>query len=220
VSTTHGGFRQHWREVIATFLKIGALSYGGAASMGIMQMEVQDKCAWISKEQFIEGLALVNTLPGPTGIQLGTFLGYARAGWWGGVLAGLCFILPAFCILLSLTLIYHRYGALPHMRHLFYGLSPVFVGIFTMSVCRLGQVAIRDIEQVLLAVAGALAVGLTPLGIVPTCSWPAASESRCTAHGWGASFRLWRSWCFPVPISGEASGSRSLPSPAPISTAP
>jgi chromate transporter len=67
-----------------------------------------------------------------------------------------------------LTLIYHRYGALPHMRHLFYGLSPVVVGIFTMSVYRLGQVAIRDVKQVLLAVAGALAVGLTPLGIVPT----------------------------------------------------
>ena len=168
MSTTHGGFRQHWREVIATFLKIGALSYGGAASMGIMQMEVQEKRSWISKEQFIEGLALVNTLPGPGGIQLGIFLGYTRAGWWGGVLAGLCFILPAFCILLSLTLIYHHYGALPHMRHLFYGLSPVVVGMFTMSVYRLGRVAVRDMKQVLLAVAGALAVGLTPLGIVPT----------------------------------------------------
>jgi chromate transporter len=168
VSTTHGGFRQHWREVIATFLKIGALSYGGAASMGIMQMEVQEKRAWISKEQFIEGLALVNTLPGPGGIQLGIFLGYTRAGWWGGVLAGLCFILPAFCILLSLTLIYHHYGALPHMRHLFYGLSPVVVGMFTMSVYRLGLFAVRDMKQVLLAVAGALAVSLTPIGIVPT----------------------------------------------------
>ena len=105
------------------------------------------------KEQFIEGLALVNTLPGPAGIQLGIFLGYTRAGWWGGVLAGLCFILPAFCILLSLTLIYHHYGALPRIRQLFYGLSPVVVGIFAMSVYRLGRAAVRDMKQVLLAVA-------------------------------------------------------------------
>jgi hypothetical protein len=125
VSTTHGAFRQHWQEVIGTFLKIGALTYGGAASVGIMQTEVQEKRGWIPKEQYIEGLALVNTLPGPSGIQLGIFLGYTRAGWWGGVLAGLCFILPAFCILLSLTLIYHHYGVLPRTRHLFYGLSPV-----------------------------------------------------------------------------------------------
>jgi chromate transporter len=168
VSTAHGGFRQHWREVVGTFLKIGALSYGGAASMGIMQTEVQGKRAWLPKEQFVEGLALVNTLPGPGGIQLGIFLGYTRAGWWGGVLAGLCFIFPAFCILLSLTLIYDHYGALPHIRHLFYGLSPVVVGIFAMSVYRLGRAAVRDGKQVLLAVAAALAVGLTPVGIVPT----------------------------------------------------
>jgi chromate transporter len=113
VSTAQGSFRQHWREVIGTFLKIGALSYGGAASIGIMQTEVLEKRAWIPKEQFIEGMALVNSLPGPGGIQLGIFLGFTRAGWWAGVLAGLCFILPAFCILLALTLIYHHYGALP-----------------------------------------------------------------------------------------------------------
>jgi chromate transporter len=160
--------RQHWREVIGTFLKIGALSYGGAASVGLMQAEVQEKRAWLPKEQFLEGMALVNTLPGPGGVQLGIFLGHTRAGWWGGVLAGLGFILPAFCILLSLTLIYEHYGALPRIRHLFYGLSPVVVGVFAMSVVRLGRAAVRDGTQALLAVAAALALGLTPLGIVPT----------------------------------------------------
>lgn len=168
MSTTHAGFRQYWPEVIGTFLKIGALSYGGPASMGIMQTEVQEKRAWLPTRQFIEGLALVNTLPGPHGVQLGIFLGYTRAGWWGGVLAGLCFILPAFCILLSLTLVYQSYGTLPRMRHLFYGLSPVVVGIFAMSVYRLGRSTVRDANQVMLAIAAALAVGLTPLGIVPT----------------------------------------------------
>jgi chromate transporter len=168
VSTIHAGFRQHLREVTCTFLKLGALSYGGPATMGIMQTEVQEKRAWMSKERFLEGLALVNTLPGPGGTQLAIFLGYTRAGWWGGVLAGLGFILPAFCIMLSLASIYHHYGALPRVRHLFYGLSPVVVAMFAMSVYRLGRSAVRDGKQVLLAIAGALAVGLTPLGIVPT----------------------------------------------------
>jgi chromate transporter len=186
VSIAHGGFREHWREVIGTFLKIGALSYGGAASMGVMQTEVQEKRAWIPKEQFIEGLALVNTLPGPGGIQLGIFLGYTRAGWWGGVLAGLCFILRAFCIMLSLTLIYHHYGALPQIRHLFYGLSPVVVGMFAMSLYRLGRSAVRDGTQVLLAVASAMAVGLTPLGIVPTLLLAgAAGVALYGSRAWG-----------------------------------
>ena len=103
VRTTSGRLRQHWREVSGIFLKVGALNYGGA-SVGIIQTEVQEKRAWVSKEQFLEGLALVNTLPGPSGIQIGIFLGYSRAGWWGGLLAGLCFLVPGFCILLALTL--------------------------------------------------------------------------------------------------------------------
>jgi len=167
VRTTPGRVRQHWWEVFGTFLKVGALNYGGA-SVGIIQTEVQDKRGWVSKAQFLEGLALVNTLPGPSGIQIGIFVGYARAGWWGGVLAGLGFILPGFAMLLALTLLYQHYGALPRMRHVFYGLNPVVVGIFAMSVYRLGQVAVRDGTHVLLAVASALAIGLTPLGIVPT----------------------------------------------------
>jgi chromate transporter len=186
VRATPGRFRQHWREVIGTFLKIGALSYGGAASVGIMQTEVQEKRGWLSKEQFLEGMALVNTLPGPGGVQLGIFLGHTRAGWWGGVLAGLGFILPAFCILLSLTLIYEHYGALPRIRHLFYGLSPVVVGVFAMSVYRLGRAAVRDGTQALLALAAALAVGLTPLGIVPTLLLGgAAGVARYGSRTWG-----------------------------------
>jgi chromate transporter len=153
---------------MVTFLKIGALSYGGAASLGIMQTEVQEKRAWLPREQFIEGLALVNTLPGPAGVQLGIFLGFTRAGWWGGLLAGLCFISPAFCILMALTLIYHHFGALPSMRHLFYGLSPVVVGIFATSVYRLGRSAVRDRAQVLLLLGNALALAFTGFGIIPT----------------------------------------------------
>src|SRR5262249_12892432 len=73
-----------------------------------------------------------------------------------------------FCILLALTLFYHHYGALPRIRHMFYGLNPVVVGIFAMSVYRLGQTAVRTWTHVLLAVISTLAIGLTPLGIVPT----------------------------------------------------
>src|SRR5262252_3226623 len=167
VRTTAGGLRQHWWEVTKTFLKVGALNYGGA-SVGIIQTEVQEKRGWVSKAQFLEGLALVNTLPGPSGIQIGIFVGYARAGWWGGVLAGLGFILPGFAMLLALTLLYHHYGALPRIRHVFYGLNPVVVGIFAMSVYRLGRVAVCAWPHVVLTLASALAIGLTPLGLVPT----------------------------------------------------
>lgn len=168
MTATQSDFRPHWREVIGTFLKLGAMSYGGPAIMGIMQTEVQEKRAWLPRERFIEGLALVNMLPGPGATQLGIFLGYTRAGWLGGMLAGLCFILPAFGIMLALTLLYSQLGALPRIRSVFYGVSPVVVGIFAVAAYRLGKAAVKDMIQAALALAGALALGLTPLGIVPT----------------------------------------------------
>jgi chromate transporter len=182
--------RQYWWEVLGTFLKVGALNYGGA-SVGIMQTEVQERRAWVSQGQFLEGLALVNTLPGPSGIQIGIFLGYSRAGWWGGVLAGLGFILPGFCMLLALTLLYHHFGALPRIRHAFYGLNPVVVGIFATSVYRLGRVAVRNGTHILLMVASALAIGLTPLGIVPTLLLAgAAGVILYGARPWGFAAAL------------------------------
>lgn len=160
-------FGVHWREVARGFLKIGALSYGGPAIMGLMQTEFQEKRAWLSKERFLEGLALVNMLPGAGATQLGIYLGHARAGWWGGVLAGLCFIVPAFFIMLALTMAYAEYGALPAARDVFYGLAPVVVGIFVVAVYRLGRNAVGDAWQGLFAIGAALIAAFTPFGIVP-----------------------------------------------------
>src|SRR5580693_9254506 len=108
-------------EIAGVFLKIGAMSYGGPAIMGIMQTEIQEKREWIPKQQFVEGLALVNVLPGPGATQLGIFIGHAKAGLAGGILAGLCFMLPAFLIMLLLATVYVEFGALPLARSAFYG---------------------------------------------------------------------------------------------------
>lgn len=160
--------RSYWREITSGFLKIGAMSYGGPAIMGLMQTEFQEKRNWLSKERFLEGLALVNLLPGAGATQLGIYLGHARAGWWGGLLAGVCFVVPAFVIMLALTVVYAHYGALPQMRDVFYGLAPVVVGIFVVAVYRLGSHAVRDGSQGLFAVGAALLAMFSPLGIVAT----------------------------------------------------
>ena len=160
--------RGRWWEVVSVFLKLGALSYGGPAIMGAMEAEVQRRRQWVSKERFVEGLALVNLLPGPLAAQLSIFLGYSRLGWWGGVLAGLAFVVPAFFVMLALTVIYSRYGTIPVMRGIFYGLSPVVVGVFGVAIYRLGRGAVKDAKQVVIAIASAALVALTPFGIIPT----------------------------------------------------
>lgn len=164
-STDGGAFARNWKEIASSFLKLGVTAYGGPAIMGIMQAELLEKRQWISKERFVEGLSLVNMLPGAGATQLGIFLGYARGGWWGGLLAGLCFVLPAFTIMLALTMGYAALGATPVMRGALYGLGPVVLGIFLVAVYRLGKSAVGATPQAIIAVAAAAASILSPIGI-------------------------------------------------------
>jgi chromate transporter len=153
-------------EIGRVFLKIGAMSYGGPAIMGIMQTEIQEKRQWLSKPEFVEGLTLVNMLPGPGATQLGIFIGHAKSGLLGGVIAGVSFILPAFLIMLALAAAYVAFGTLPSMRNAFYGIGPVVVGIFAASMYRLGKATIRERSQIAIAAAAAIVMFFTPVGLV------------------------------------------------------
>ena len=158
-------FKTHWREIAAHVLRIGATAYGGPAIMGVMQAELQEKRGWTSKERFLEGLSLVNMLPGATATQLAMFLGYTRGGLWGGLLAGVCFVLPGFLIMLALSVAYAALGVSPIVRGALYGLGPVVLAIFLVAVYRLGRTALGTRSQVVLAVAAAGAALWSPLGI-------------------------------------------------------
>ena len=137
-------FASTWKEIATCFLKIGATAYGGPAIMGVMQAEIQERRQWTSKPRFLEGLGLVNVLPGATMVQLAIFLGYQRAGWWGGLLAGLCFTAPAFVVMLVLAAAYATFGVSPLLRGALYGLGPVVLAIFVSAVFRLGKSALRS----------------------------------------------------------------------------
>jgi chromate transporter len=160
-----GPFRRHWRDIASRFLHLGATSFGGPAILGIMQVELQEKREWVSRERFLEGLSLVNMLPGATATQLGIFLGYARGGWWGGLLGGACFVLPGFVVMVLLTLAYAALGVTPLMRGALYGLGPVVLGIFLVAVYRLGRSAVSAIPQAIILAAAALTSIFTPLGV-------------------------------------------------------
>ena len=157
-------FGSHWREIAGGFLKIGATAYGGPAIMGVMQTEFQERRQWVTKSGFLEGLALVNVLPGATATQLGIYLGYARGGWWGGLLAGLCFALPGFIVMLALTAAYAALGVTPILRGALYGLGPVVLGIFIVALYRLGTNALRTRTHAVIATAAAVTALFSPLG--------------------------------------------------------
>src|SRR5215470_947988 len=160
--------KKNWKDIVSSFLKLGATAYGGPAIYGILQAELQEKRQWVSKERFVEGVSLANLIPGATMTQLCMFLGYARGGFWGGLFAGLCFVLPAFAIMLALTLLYAHLGATPIMRGGLYGLGPVVLGIFVVAVYRLSRSEVSTFPQIMIALAAAAAVAFSSIGIVST----------------------------------------------------
>jgi len=157
-------FANTWQDIALGFLKVGATAYGGPAIMGIMQTEFQERRQWTSKPRFLEGMALVNVLPGATATQLGIFLGYVHGGWWGGLLAGLCFAAPGFLVMLALTVAYAALGAIPVLRGALYGLGPVVLAIFFAALFRLGKSALRSRTHGLIAVGAAISALLSPIG--------------------------------------------------------
>jgi len=168
-------------EVAGAFFKIGTVGFGAPAIWGLIQAEVQERRAWLTKERYLEGLALVQTLPGAPAVQMCIFAGHQRAGWWGGLVGGLAFTLPAFAIMLALTALYSTYGAVPLLRDALYGLGPVVLGIFVATAWRLGRNAIVDRASIAVAIAAAAAV--TWLGVAGTlllagCAGVAVYHSR------------------------------------------
>ena len=153
------------RDLARVFLKIGAMSYGGPAIVGIMQNEIQERRRWLGKERFVEGLSIVNMLPGPGATQLAIFIGHTKGGLAGGIVAGICFIIPAFAIMLLLASAYAAFGALPALRNAFYGIGPVVVGIFAVVIYRLAKGTIKDRLQIPIAVSAVGLVLFSPFGL-------------------------------------------------------
>jgi len=143
------------------FLRLGFIGFGGPlAHIAMMEAETVERRGWLSKAQFMEGLALCQMLPGPASTQLGIYIGYLRAGLQGAILSGLAFILPGFAIITTLTWLYGRYGTLPQVQGMFTGINPAVVAIVAFACWRLGRSAITTLPLGLLAGAAFLATWL------------------------------------------------------------
>src|SRR5687768_11368500 len=98
----------------ALFLRLGATAFGGpAAHIAMMEDEVVRRRQWLTRDEFLDLLGATNLIPGPNSTELAIHIGYRRGGWPGLVVAGFCFILPAFCIVLAIAWAYVAYGNLP-----------------------------------------------------------------------------------------------------------
>lgn len=132
------------REVAAYFLRLGIVAFGGpAAHIAMMREDLVRRRRWLSDAEFLDLLGITNLIPGPNSTEMAIHLGHTRAGAWGLVLGGVCFIVPAMVIVLALAWAYVRWGALPVATSLLYGVKPVVIAIVVQAMWGLARTAVR-----------------------------------------------------------------------------
>jgi chromate transporter len=144
-----------WREVSLYFLMPGFINIGGpVAQITMMYSHMVEKRGWLSKERFVQIMAFCHMLPGPEALQLAIYVGYLKRKLWGGIIAGLTFILPGAVVMILLSWLYVKYGSLPPVNDFLYILKPAVLGIIGAGIIKLTRAAIRNVFLgVLLAVA-------------------------------------------------------------------
>ena len=129
----------------AFWLKLGFISFGGpAGQISIMHTELVERRRWISEQRFLHALNYCMLLPGPEAQQLATYIGWLMHRSWGGVVAGALFVLPSLLILIALSWIYLRFGSLPVVAGIFYGLKPAVTALVLHAAHRIGTRALKN----------------------------------------------------------------------------
>lgn len=126
------------------FLRLGAIAFGGpAAHLGLMQDEFVRRRKWIDEQGFLDFVGATNLIPGPNSTELAMYLGQQRAGWRGLIAAGTGFTLPAFVIVLLLSIAYASYGATPQGIWILASVKPVVVAVIAYALWTLGRRAVK-----------------------------------------------------------------------------
>jgi chromate transporter len=126
------------RELLLYFLRLGTIGFGGPIALaGYMQRDLVERRHWVSKQEYMEGLALAQLAPGPLAAQLAIYLGWLRGGNLGATLVAFAFILPSFVMVLVLSALYLHFGGIWWMHGLFYGIGAAVIAIIGRSAYKL-----------------------------------------------------------------------------------
>jgi len=134
-----------WHEVFLYFLFLGFVNVGGpVAQITMMYNHMVERRKWLTEDRFVKIMAFCHMLPGPEALQLAIYVGYLKRKLWGGILAGLTFIIPGAAVMIILSWLYVTYGSLPPVNNFLYVLKPAVLGIIAAGIIKLGRAAIRN----------------------------------------------------------------------------
>ena len=131
-------------QLAGYFLRLGALGFGGPIALaGYMQRDLVERRGWFTQDEYLQGLAVAQTLPGPLAAQLAMWLGYVRRGTAGATAAALAFILPPFVIVTIVAAVYVALSGTTLIQALFYGIGPTVIVLILRGAWKLVRVTVR-----------------------------------------------------------------------------
>ena len=146
-------------QAFVYWLRLGCISFGGpAGQIAIMHRDLVEERRWISEKRFLHALNYCMLLPGPEAQQLATYIGWLMHRTWGGIVAGALFVLPSLVILIALSWAYLRYGDVPTVAGILYGIKPAVTAIVLAAAWRIGSRALD--HPLLWAIAGAAFIAI------------------------------------------------------------
>jgi chromate transporter len=127
------------------WLKLGFISFGGpAGQIALMHVDLVEQKRWVSEKRFLHALNYCMLLPGPEAQQLATYIGWLMHRTWGGIIAGVFFVVPSLFMLIALSWIYIAFGNLPIVAGLFYGIKPAVTAIVVHATLRIGSRVLKN----------------------------------------------------------------------------
>src|SRR5690554_294697 len=143
--TTANGRAVSFKEAFFYWLKLGFISFGRpAGQISIMHHDLVEKKGWITEKRFLHALNYCMLLPGPEAQQLAIYMGWLLHRTWGGIVAGVLFVLPSLFILIALSWIYIAFGDVPLVAGIFYGIKPAVTAIVLHAAWRIGGRALQN----------------------------------------------------------------------------
>ena len=150
-------------EIAWAFLRLGFVAFGGAAAhIAMMEQEFVQRRKWLTREDFLDRVGAVSLLPGPSSTELAIYLGELRGGLAGLVVAGCSFILPSAFLVCLLAVAYQKYGTVPQIEAVLFGVKPIVVALILQAVWSLARTAVKSLEMALLA---AVVLGLAAMHV-------------------------------------------------------
>jgi chromate transporter len=151
-------------EILKSFLKIGAFTFGGGYAMiPIIQYEVVNRRKWLSETEFVELLTIAQAAPGPISLNTAVFVGYKCRGYKGALAAIMGVVIPSFVIILAVAMFFHTMRDNRWVDAAFRGMRPAVVALIVAPIVGLA----KGLHWMLMAVAGVTALSVWYFGFSP-----------------------------------------------------